>query len=663
MKINKLILIISLQLISIGLFAQGARAKKANELYEAGGYFKAAELFRDALESNTSMSNDDRAVILFKMGECYRLINNPKKAELMYRKAISKDYNDPLVHLYYGDMLRMNEKLEAAAIQYETYKDMVPDDPRGEIGMKSCELIEKWKETPSGYVVQNMRVFNTKQSEFSPLVASEDGRTLYFTSSREGTAGAAESHATGEGFTDVFTVTEDRTGRWSTPEPLSEEINTDVDEGICSISDDFSVLFFTRCRINKKSKLGCEIYYTLKSDDEWGFPELIPIASDSVVVAHPSYSADGKELYFVSDLPGGFGGKDIWRITRDDVGLDWGDPENLGGDINTKGDELFPFIRETGALYFSSNGRIGMGGLDIYKATPMDNGGYNIENMRYPINSPADDFGIIFEGEFEKGYFSSSRSKGRGSDDIYRFHLPPINFNMFGTVKNEETGDVVASAEVKLIGSDGTMVNSSSIEDGTFKFMLKPNTDYVVVTSKKGYLNGKSKASTRGMEQSKDFNETIFMTGYDEKKTFELPNILYDFGSWDLRPESMVALDHLIEILNDNPSIIIELGSHTDNRGSLDINYELSQNRAQSVVNYLIENGIEKGRLIAKGFASTQPKAVDDALAQQYEFLNVGDVLTKDFINHLSSEMESEIAHQINRRTEFRVVGDNFKVQ
>jgi len=662
MKGIKLILIVvALFSVVVSVNAQGSKLRKANQLYEAGGYHKAAGLYKVVLDEGYSLDKDEKAVILFKMGECYRLINNPKRAEVMYRKALAKNYNQPILHLYYGDMMRMNEKIEEAKKQYEEYNKLMPDDPRGEVGIKSCELIEKWQATPSGYIVQNMRIFNTKQSEFSPIIASDDGRTLYFTTSREGTSGSKESHATGEGFTDVFKVQEDRTGRWSTPEPVSEEINTEVDEGICSFSSDLQTLYFTRCRVNKRDKLGCEIYTIQRTDDEWGQAELLKVSEDSIVVAHPSISSDDLELYFVSDLPGGFGGKDIWKITRESAGGEWGQPENLGSDINTKGDEFFPYIRSNGVLYFSSNGHIGMGGLDIFKAMPKETGGWEIENMRFPINSAADDFGIIFEGDLEKGYFSSARRSGRGSDDIFRFHLPPINFNIYGKVKNAETGDLVAKAGLKLIGSDGSMVKSTSLEDGTFKFMLKPNTDYVIVSSLKGYLNGKDKASTKGLEQSKDFQSEVLMTAYSEEKTFELPNILYDFGSWELRPESMVALDQLIEILNDNPTITIELGSHTDNRGNLNVNYELSQNRAQSVIDYLIENGIAAARLKAKGYASTQPKNVDAAIAAQHDFLKEGNVLDETFINGLSSEVEKEIAHQINRRTEFRVLSDDFK--
>lgn len=391
--------------------------------------------------------------------------------------------------------------------------------------------------------------------------------------------------------------------------------------------------------------------------NRFGNPVLIPIAPDSVIVTHPSLSADGKTLYFASNLSGGIGGLDIWKVTRDSDKGEWGKPVNLGAEINTPNNEAFPFIHPDGTLYFASTGRPGMGGYDIFIARQKGSS-YAVENMGYPINSSSDDFGITFLTGKETGYFTSRRPGGKGEDDVYMFHLPPIAINISGTVIDSKHKKPVEGSIIKLLGNDGTTVNTQTGADGTFKFMMKPNTDYIVIATKKGYLNGKYKANTFDIKGSKEFTTSIEMTSYE--KPVEVPNIFYDFDKWNLKPESTAALDLLIETLNDNPSIIIEMGSHTDIRGGLEYNYKLSQNRAQAAVDYLIEKGIPTERLRAKGYASSAPKVVDEQIAKQYPFLPVGTVLDDQFIAKLDSDQKKDISHQLNRRTEFRVISTTY---
>jgi len=398
--------------------------------------------------------------------------------------------------------------------------------------------------------------------------------------------------------------------------------------------------------------------YSERDGTQWSDPKVIDILADSLVAAHPSISADGLTLYFVSDIPGGLGGKDIYRSVRSSAGGDWPRPENLGGDINTKGNELFPYVRGDGTLYFASDGQIGMGGLDIFQASPQAGGGWIVENMKSPVNSNADDFGIAFEKEAEKGIFSSTR-KGRGDDDLYFFELPPLRFGITGLVRDEKTGQPVQGATVALIASDGVNLQAETGAGGDFKFTLKPNVDYIFLASKKGYLNGKEKETTRGQDKSRDFMATILLTAID--KPIELPNIFYDFGKWDLRPESMVSLDKLVETLNDNPNVTIELMSHTDSRDTEEYNLELSQKRAQSVVDYLIGKGIAVERLTARGYGETNPKVVDASMVQDSPFLRAGTTLTEQYINTLASDEQKEIAHQINRRTEFKVLRTDYE--
>ena len=636
-------------------FGQRVVYEKANEYYRNGQYYQAVDMLRDAYSKVTDKQL--KTNITFQVAECYRLTNQPRKAEMWYKKTIQKKYNNPFIYLYYADALKMGEKFEKAIENYKEYKKLVPQDARGENGVKSCELALKWIESPNGYKVANMKFFNSRESEYSPAFAKAEYDEVYFTSTREGATGDNIHGGTGSGFSDIFTSKKDKKGNWSTPVPLGENINTEFEEGAVSMSKDYNTIFFTRCERHKKDAIGCMVLKSERRNDKWGKAEPILMLDDSIVVAHPSLSEDEMKLYFVSDMKGGMGEKDIWVVKRTSTDDKWGVPENMGSAINTAGNEMFPFIHNDGTLYFSSDYHLGMGGLDIFKATE-ENGSWKVENMRYPVNSTKDDFSIVIEKEEERGYFSSSRD---GHDEIYSFVLPPLKFNVEGVIKNDKTDAPLANATVKLVGSDGMTLTNETADDGTFKFMLRPNTDYVFVASKKGFLTGKEKETTKGIIESQSFSSEIRLSSIAEP--IELPNIFYDFAKWDLRPESMVALDKLVETLNDNPNVVIELRSHTDSRGSAISNVELSQKRAQSVVNYLIEKGIEAARLRAKGYAATMPKVVDNKLAALNAFLAEGATLTQDFIENLESEEQQEVAHQVNRRTEFQVISTEYKPQ
>jgi peptidoglycan-associated lipoprotein len=410
--------------------------------------------------------------------------------------------------------------------------------------------------------------------------------------------------------------------------------------------------------------MGCEIYQAIRSGEKWDKVLSLEIATDSVVIAHPAISQDELTLYFVSDMEGsvqdyeGKNSKDIWMVKRGSKTAKWEEPENLGNDINTPGDEVFPFLHADGTLYFSSNGHIGMGGLDIYKASVNESGQWEVVNMKYPINSASDDFGIVFEIDRESGYLSSSRS-GRGNDDIYSFLLPPLKFSIIGTVKNEKTDDIIPESTIKSIGSDGITLETITGKDGEFKLMLKPGTDYVFIASKDKFLKGKERETTKGLTQSTELKTEIYLTPIDEP--IEVENIFFDLDKADLRPESLISLDRLVETLNENDNITIELGSHTDSRASNEYNLDLSRRRAQSVVEYLISKGIARDRLIAKGYGESVPKVVDKKDNDLYPFLPQETKLTESYINSLKDEDQQEMAHFLNRRTEFRVLRTDYK--
>ena len=626
---------------------------KASAAFDAGEFYLAIDLFKKAY--NKVSDKNKKSEIIYKIAECYRITGEPRQAELWYKKAIQQDYQNPELYLRYGQISLMNKKYEVSNEQFEKYMELVPDDPRGSWGIESARVAEDWSENPTGYIVENMRYFNSFQRDWNPAYSKEDYMEVFFTSTRENAKGDATHGATGQSFADIFSSGMDRKGKWSVPVPV-ESINSEFEDGSPNISSDFSTLYITRCNQGKNQQLACQIYVSKRSGMEWGEPEALDILGDSVTAAHPAISADDLRLYFVSDMPGGVGENDIWMITRDSPTGEWGSPRNLGEEINTPGNELFPFVHTDGTLYFSSDSRVGMGGLDIFKANLDETDTWTVENLKSPINSNEDDFSIVYEAEMERGFFSSTR-KGRGNDDIYSFVLPPLEFAVRGIVRDDRTDAVITGSKVTSVGSDGITIESTTNDEGSFRFMLKPNTDYVFIAGMEGYLKGKERESTKGLDQSKNFRVTIYLASTEQ--VIELPNIFYDFAKWDLRPESMVSLDNLVETLNDNPNVTIELMSHTDSRGTPADNEELSQKRAQSVVDYLISKGIAAERLQAKGYGESQPKIVDDKIKAQYRFVKLEDVLTEDFINLLPVDQQ-ERAHQINRRTEFRVLSTDY---
>lgn len=642
--------------VSYTLRSQNSSERKANDIFEMGEYFTALDLYKIAF----TKADDDvrRTEITFKIAVCYKMLNDPKEAEQWFKKVIKANYPDPIAILYYADVLKMNGAFEDAIVQYQEYKKLVPDDPRANTGIKSSELSSKWIEKPTRYTVENMATLNSKDSDFGPAYAKKDYKSIYFSSNRSGSKGDEIHAVTGAGFYDIYESSMDKKGKWSAPTPLPGEfLNTPNEEGASCVNAKGSMIYFTRIKVVKNTYQGGKIFTSVKKGTVWGEPILIPIkgTNDSISVGHPSINTDESVMYFSGNLPGGFGGKDIWMVRKEKKGGSFGDPINLGPEINSAGNELYPYIRDNGTLYFSSDYWGGMGGLDIFQADKDNKSGkWLIKNLQYPINSPSDDFGIIFEGKADKGLLTSNRRGGKGADDIYTFSMPPLKYTISGIVKDEGTDEIIPGAKVTLKGSDGKVVEQLTLADGSYKFTLDGNTDYELVSMKEKFLSGRGNESTKGLDENKDFKLDLYMAS--AIKPIELPNILYDLGKWTLRPESMVSLDKLIETLNDNPNITIELSSHTDFRGKPDANIVLSQKRAQSVVDYLISKGIEADRLIAVGYGQTVPNTVSKKNAAKYSFLKDDDVLTEEFIKAITNKQDQEVCHQINRRTEFKVL-------
>lgn len=655
MKRSFLLIILLIIVALPDISAQKRKTQRAYDAFEAGEYYEAIDLFKDAYSKTGKSDKAGRAELIFMVAEAYRMVNDPRNSETWYKLAVKSSYSNPDAQFWLAESLKKNGKYSQAIDEFRKYKQIAPGDARADQEIRACELSDEWMRNLEAYQVEELKELNSRETDFGPAYGSDDFGMIYFTSSRDDAAGNKTHGATGQSFTDIFETRLDKKSKWSTPVPV-DMLNTESEEGTPSFSSDFKELYFTRCEAGKREKKGCIIMFSQRTGTGWSEPENINILPDSVVAAHPAISPDGSVLYFVSDIAGGSGNKDIWMARRTSGG--WSEPINLGADINTPRDELFPYVREDGTLYFSSDGHIGMGGLDIFKATYQPDGSWIVQNMKAPINSNADDFSIVFESGNERGIFSSTR-KGRGNDELYSFEMPPLRFAVTGLVKDEKTGLPIQSSTVELIASDGSNLQAETGKAGDFKFSLKPNVDYIFLASKDGYLRGKEKETTKGQEKSRDFMVTILLTAFD--KPVELPNILYDFGKFDLRPESMVSLDKLVETLNDNPNVTIELMSHTDSRDTEEYNQRLSQQRAQVVVDYLIQKGIAADRLTAVGYGESTPKVVDQVVVADSPFLKEGTLLSEAFINSLPNEEQKEIAHQINRRTEFRVLRTDYE--
>ena len=635
------------------------KLKKADKKYEVGEYYNAASIYNKVYPKVKVKDRQMKAYSAFRLGECYSLINENEKAERALSNAVRYNYKDSIVYLYYAEALRKNKKEKDAIAQYDIYLQNHPDDIRAINGKQSSLDAAEWKEHPTRYIVSKQTKFASKRTEFSPAFPGGDPDIVYFNSTRENKEiGGNASKITGVRNNDIYSARRNALGEWDNIEPVEGDINTDLDEGSVSFSADGKTMYFTRCYVEKGENRGAQICTVTRSGGKWGKVTEVKLSEDSsITFAHPTVSPDDKYLYFVSDLPGGFGGKDLWRSEKN--GSQYGAPVNLGPSINTPGDEMFPYMREDGTLYFSSNGHPGFGGLDLFYATELENGEWEVSNMMYPINSNGDDFGISFITGMEKGMFSSNRGEKKGYDKLYEFELPPIEYLIDGKV-TDLSGEPLGDATIRIVGDDGTNMKLHTKKDGSFKISLNKNVHYVMLGNCRGYLNQKEEAVTMDLEDSKTF--PIHFNLASLSKPVGLDNIFFEFGKATLTPESSTALDKLVKILNDNPNITIEIGAHTDRVGSAEGNLQLSGKRAQSVVDYLIKKGIEAERLTAKGYGKTQPVTVDKTIQKKYSFLKVGDVLDEEYINSLISNEQKEIADSINRRTEFRVLKTTYKM-
>jgi peptidoglycan-associated lipoprotein len=668
---KKIGLIIAGFFIVIAGFAQSGLIEKGDEAFNNYMYEIAIDFYEKSLPQ--IKTDENKAIVNYKLGICYFEIAMYDKAERSFTKAFTittfnnvetPQLSKTEVLLRYAESLRMSGKYEKAIDIYNLYLKNQPNDKRAVNGREACFNAPKWMSRPTRYEIMNAAEFNSNKLDFSPVWASKDYREIYFTTSRDGSMGNRSNYKSGQKFTDLFTISEDRKSSWSQPVPVEGGINSEHDEGAAALSSKGTEIFFTRCQAGKQLDEPCKIYFSTKRGNMWSPPVQVVISGfENAEVGYPTLDKQGTKMIFASNKSGGYGGMDLYIA---DIERKTGKiiaPMNLGFKVNTQGDEVFPFLRDDGKLFFASNGWGGMGGLDMYMAEPDGYGAFiEPENLKYPLNSSYDDFGIIFKGNNEEGYFTSNRPGGKGGDDIYSFMLPPLKVSLEGLVK--DTTDLLRvirlkGAKITLLDENGVVSNMLSDEMGTFSYELSVNHNYTVKAEiDQDYFANSVSFTTKGVEY-----DTIIKVNLNIARIpviIELPNIEYEYDKADLLPESTVALDGLVKTLNDNPHITIELRAHTDFRGNDDYNMELSLQRAQSCVDYLILKGIDPERLTARGFGETRPKNVTAKDAEENKFLKKDDLLSQSFILNLSSKEQQEICHQLNRRTEFSVMSKDY---
>lgn len=644
-----------LLLISCGI---DKNLKKGEKFLSLGEYYDAADQFKQAYTKTPPKERENRGKLALKMARSYNKFNATPKAVNAYRNAIRYNQASLDDRLAYARLLLKNGEYKQAEKEFRILVDSMPDNILAQNGLKSAQMAPGWKKAGSRYQVKKMDVFTSRRADYSPMLLGDEYEQIYFTSTRNDAQGDELSGITGTKAGDIFYSEKDDKGKWSRPEAIATGLNTDYDEGACSFTPDGKEMYLTQCVTDPASPRFAQIVTSSRSDAAWGKVQKLEITQDTLsTYAHPAISPDGEWLYFVSDMPGGMGGYDIWRVRITPSGL--GSVENLGAPINTPGDEMFPTFRPNGDLYFSSNGHIGMGGLDIYIARIDEKTQqYKIEHPGYPLNSEADDFGMTFEGPHNRGFFSSNRKDGRGYDHIYSFNNPEIVTTMKGWVY-EKDGYELPAAQVMVVGNDGTYRKLPVKSDGSFTLPIHPEVDYLVMASCKGFLNHKEELRIDSAKESKEYVLQFPLASISAPVLID--NIFYDFDKATLTPASTQALDKLVALLKENSHVTIELSAHCDYKGNSEYNKRLSQRRAQSVVDYLIAHGIEKDRLTPVGYGKERPKTIRRKLTEKYPWLKEDDVLTQDFILKQTREHQ-EICNQLNRRTEFKVLRTTYKM-
>ena len=679
-----IILIVSLLCLSGCSIQQ--RIKRADKKFAIGEYYVAADIYKQCYSRLSTQKNRElKGYVAYRQGECYRILNHPRAVNC-YQSALRCKYHlqDSTIFLHAGQALQYQGKYKDAAKSYELFLESHPDNYVAQASRYACVKIDEWKRESSRYKIAEAKEFNQKRtSNFAPMFIGNQSDALMFTSNRQEKQSGTKkmkrpSNVTGQQLFQLYQTRKNAAGAWEeiiipdglsgTEQEQTEEQNDSTAKqagtaelGVCCFTRDGKTMYFTYSKPINGQDLGAKIYKSERASGEWGEPQEVKIFADSsITVGHPALNNTGDTLYFVSDAPGGEGGKDIWMAELEEN--EWVNPQPLPRSINTSSDEMYPYIHADGTLYFASNGHPGYGGLDIFKAerdtTQKDSTVWVLYNMGAPFNTNGDDFGVTFEGNTQNGFFSSNRNDKKGYDKIYRFWLPEMEFIAEGTI-NDEQGNPISEAKLRLVGSDGTNSKLNARKDGTYKISLKRNVKYVMLVTARGYLNTKEQWNTLDLKDSKTYHMDFVLNPISRPVTMN--NIFYEFGRWEITKASEEELLQLVKLLQDNPNITIELSAHTDLKGNDEFNQELSQKRAQSCCDFLIQHGIERERLTPMGYGKQRPVVADKAIHAKYPFIPQEQVLDETFILGLTPDQQ-EICNQINRRTEFKVIKTTYKL-
>lgn len=663
-RLTKTMLLFVLLGTGITAFSQNKYMTMGNKAYENKQFTTAIEYYNKSLVKFDG-EKPERNEVVFKLADCYRMINDPKKAETSYQRLIKNKYADekPEVYLYYANALSAQGKYTEAIPAYDIYLTKAPNDPLAIAGKESCEMGLNENTIETRWLVRNVKELNTTDDDFAATYSDNKYTSVLFTSNRKGSTGKEKDNWTDGYFSDLYSATKQKGETFGAPvlADTREMVNTKANEGAATFDDQFRKLYFTRCEKMNKDKEYCRIFEAFKSGNNWAKPTLV-FADSSANSGQPAITANGLTMYYASNRPGGQGGKDIWKVTRSSERKAFSNPENLGAVINSKGDELFPGLYADTVLYYASNGRPGYGGLDIYRVN-LKSGNMQVEHLPLPVNSSADDFGMQFQAKKENGYFSSRRAEGKGGDDIYYFEMIVPKATIKGLITDENTGQTLSMLPVYMTDQHNDTMRFVTDNQGAFvacSDQVNEESSYTLVVSKENYFTKKTDIRIGRLKNDTSILVSVSIQPIPEKPIV-LPDIYYELNKWDLLPQYQDSLMVLVKILNDNPKITIELASHTDSRATDAYNDTLSLKRAETVVQFLTEKGVNRERLTAKGYGEKVPRVLASTITKDGYVFDKGTKLTEAYILAIRDEKKRDAAFQLNRRTEFSVTGKNFK--
>ncbi len=622
---------------------QAAREALAKKEYAVAG-----ENYK-AVYSKTK-NKDEKNESCFQTAECYYMANDMKNAEGWYKKTVKADPKNVDAQLKLAESIKSQGRFSEAIIEYNNYKKLAPADTKVDSKIRGCELALKWKNEKTRYKVENVKAVNSKWSDFAPMFYKKD--QLFFTSDREKGASNKAYGWTANFFTDIYKVVykvDKKTPnsiKYEMPALVDKEnVNSPYNDGTVAFDNKGGTMYFTQCNGKDGKGKFCRIWTATLSGQEWTEVKPLEFSSDSFNSGHPSLTKDNQIMYFSSDMPGGEGGKDIWFVTYSKRSKTWGDPVNLGPTVNTDKDEVYPFIHEDGTLYFSSNGHTGIGAMDIFYTTGSTTDWGTPVNMKSPINSGGDDFSIILEKDKESGYLASNREGSKGQDDIWRFYMDPLVFTLSGVARDVKTKQILSNTFITLTTSvDTGKIVVKTDAAGSYKINLKPKMDVELFGSHEDYYDSKiAFQTTKGLDVSTDLVQDLDLNPFDYENAIKVEGIYYDLDKANIRLDAASILDSLVITLNRYPKVRIELGSHTDCRADSAYNENLSQRRADSAVSYIIRQGIDSARLVAKGYGES--KLVNDCACEG------------NYVKRQCTEEE----HQMNRRTTVKLLGNDYR--